>query len=383
MTKRLIRFLATSAVFTALFACSSETVNVPAELLDIDNPVDLEEIWGVGSGTGDNELQLQLEPFVSGPSVFTVDIEGSLQSRATETGKLEWEADLDQRISGGVAGDSQRIYVTSFQGEAIALSREDGSELWRSRLSSEGLSVAASDGATVVVHSSDGRIFAFNTETGEQRWRYDSDTPALSLRGTSAPMIFENSVLVGLANGELVSLDLADGRMRWEVSLGQPSGRTELERLVDADGNYVALYGSVFAAAFQGDVKAINISTGTEIWNRPISTHQGVAVSRAAELLVVADSDGVVYGLDVSSGKEIWRSQALTYRRLSGAEILANYAVVADFEGYVHLFELVSGEIVGRVRPDSDGIMGRMKVVGSTLYVYTRSGDLYAYRITP
>jgi outer membrane protein assembly factor BamB len=383
MTKRLIQFLAMSAVLTALFACSSESVNVPSELSDIDDPIELEELWDVDSGTGDNELQLQLEPFVSGPVVFTVDIEGNIQARSVETGKLQWEADLDQRVSGGVAGDSRRIYVTSFQGEMIALSREDGSELWRSRLSSEALSVAASDGAAVVVHSSDGRIFAFNTESGKQRWRYDSDTPALSLRGTSAPMIFENSVLIGLANGELVSLDLFDGRMRWEVSLGQPSGRTELERLVDADGNYVELYGSVFAAAFQGDVKAINIATGSEIWSKPISTYRGVAVSRAAELLVVTDSDGLVYGLDVESGKEVWRTEALKYRRLSGAEILGNYAVVADFEGYVHLLEVVSGAIVGRVQPDSDGIMGRMKVVGSTLYVYTRSGDLFAYRITP
>lgn len=383
MTKRLIQFLAMSAVFTALFACSSETVNVPAELTDIENPVELDVLWDVDSGTGDNELQLQLEPFVSGPVVFTVDIEGHVQARSTETGKQQWEEDLDQRVSGGVAGDSQRIYVTSFQGEIIALSRENGEELWRSRLSSEALSVSASDGATVVVHSSDGRIYGFNTESGDQRWRYDSDTPALSLRGTSAPMIFENSVLIGLANGELVSLDLSDGRMRWEVSLGQPSGRTELERLVDADGNYVELYGSVFAAAFQGDVKAINIATGTEIWSKPISTYRGVAVSRAAELLVVTDSDGLVYGLDVASGKEVWRSEALKYRRLSGAEILDNYAVVADFEGYVHLLDVGTGAIVGRVRPDSDGIMGRMKVVGSTLYVYTRSGDLYTYRITP
>lgn len=383
MTKRLIQFLAMSAVFTALFACSSETVNVPTELTDIDDPVDLEELWDADSGTGDNELQLQLEPFVSGPLVFTVDIEGNVQARSTETGKLQWEKDLDQRVSGGVSGDSRRIYVTSFQGEIIALSREDGTELWRSRLSSEALSVAASDGATVVVHSSDGRIFAFNTASGEQRWRYDSDTPALSLRGTSAPMIFENSVLIGLANGELVSLDLSDGRMRWDVSLGQPSGRTELERLVDADGNYVELYGSVFAAAFQGDIKAINIATGTEVWSKSISTYRGVAVSRAAEILVVTDSEGVVYGLDVASGKEVWRSEALKYRRLSGAEILGNYAAVADFEGYVHLLDVGSGAIAGRVRPDSDGIMGRMKVVGSTLYVYTRSGDLYTYRITP
>ncbi len=383
MNKRLIRFLVMSAVFTALFACSSEPVNVPAELYDIEDPVELEEVWDVDTGVGDDELQVQLEPFVSGPVVFTVDIEGTIQARSVDSGDLTWEVELDQRISAGISGDSQRIYVSSFQGEVIALSREDGSEIWRARLSSEALSVAASDGSIVVVHSSDGRIFAFNTDTGQQRWRYDSDTPALSLRGTSSPMIYENSVLVGLANGDLVNLDLSDGRMRWEVSLGQPSGRTELERLVDSDGDYAELYGTLFAAAFQGDVKAVSVATGAELWNRPISTYHGVAVSKVAELLVVTDDSGRVYGLDTASGKELWKSEALRYRRLSGAVILENYAVIADFEGYVHLLDLGSGKIVGRVRPDSDGVMGRMKVVGKTLYVYTRSGDLYAYRLNP
>jgi len=381
MIERLIRFLAVGAVFTALFACSSEPSQVPAELIDIENPISVDRVWRSDVGSGDDELQLQFEPFISGKIVYTVDVEGELEALDTAKGNEIWSRGLEQRISGGVAGDSRRLYVTSFQGELIALSREDGSELWRATLKSESLSVAASDGATVVAHSSDGRVFAFSSSDGEQLWRYDSETPILSIRGTSSPVIRENTVLVGLATGELIAINLIDGRKLWEVDLAVPSGRTELERLVDSDGEFVELYGVLFATAFQGDLKAIDLTSGAEAWNKPLSSYTGVAVSREFEMLVSSNSDGVVIAVEVMSGKELWRSEELLYRRLGRVAILEGYALVSDFEGYIHFFDLADGKISARVRPDSDGVMGRMKVVDNVAYVYTRSGDVYAYQL--
>lgn len=381
MIERLIKFLAVSAVFTALFACSSEPSQVPAELVDIDRPVPVERVWHTDVGSGDNELRLQFEPFISGQTIYTVDVDGELNALDRQSGKEVWSRDLNQRISGGISGDSQRLYVSSFQGELIALSRENGSELWRSALSSESLSVAASDGATVVAHSSDGRMFAFSTSDGEQLWRYDSETPILSIRGTSSPVIRENTVLVGLATGELVALNLVDGRKLWDVDLAVPSGRTELERLVDSDGEFVELYGVLFATAFQGELKAIDPVSGAEAWNKPLSSLTGVAASREFEMLVSGDADGVVVAVEAMSGKEMWRSEELLYRRLGRIAILEGYALVSDFEGYIHFFDLSDGEIAARVRPDRDGVMGRVNVADNVAYVYTRSGDLYAYQL--
>jgi len=381
MIQSIIKALAYSAVFTALFACSNDTTEVPSELTDIESPLDIEELWEKDVGAGDNALLLQLEPFISGPSVFTVDAKGNIEARSVDTGSLLWEKDLDMLTSGGISGDSQRLYVTNFQGQLLALSRDDGLELWRANLSSEALSSPTSDGSIVVVHSSDGRVFGFNTSSGEQKWRYDSDTPILSLRGTSTPLIREDRVYVGLASGDLIALNLRDGRKVWSTSLAIPSGRTELERLVDADGAFSVLYGTLYATAYQGNLKAIDVYSGAENWTKPLSSYTGVAVSKQTGTVLSADASGRVFAFDSSTGKEIWVNEALLHRRLGTVTAWGAYAVVADFEGYVHILDQQNGTIVGRVHVDNDGVLGQIKVVGSVMYVYTRSGDLYAYKL--
>ncbi len=42
----------------------------------------------------------------------------------------------------------------------------------------------------------------------------------------------------------------------------------------------------------------------------------------------------------------------------------------------------VNGELVGRVRADSDGVRADMVSVDNVLYVYGNSGDLVAYEVT-
>jgi outer membrane protein assembly factor BamB len=61
---------------------------------------------------------------------------------------------------------------------------------------------------------------------------------------------------------------------------------------------------------------------------------------------------------------------------------VSSYVAVADFEGYVHLLSQVDGEILGRVRPDKDGVRADMLSSGNTLYVFGNSGKLQAYDIT-
>jgi outer membrane protein assembly factor BamB len=377
--RRLLNYIFLGAVLTALFACSSEVTNPPMELESFKAKVKVSKLWAESVGDGDEQYRLDLEPFISGPSVFTVDVNGEVSSLDVSDGDEQWVVELDTKISAGISGDSRRVYLLSFQGELIALDRTNGAELWRVKLGSEALSAAESDGFTVVVHASDGRVYAFNAFNGLQLWRYDSATPVLSLRGTAQPVIIGDRVIVSFANGEVVALSLQDGLKAWEVSLAQPSGRTELERLIDADGNLGFDSNRLYAVAYQGDLKAIDLVTGSEVWSQPLSSYTGVQLS--SDLVVVSTAQGEVAAFDKFDSKEAWRNRKLLYRRLGQVAVLEGYALVADFEGYIHFLDMVDGSFAARIRPDSDGVMGRMKVVENTLYVYTRSGDLYAYQL--
>lgn len=377
--RKLFILLMGSAVLTALFSCSSEPVNPPAELQDFKARIWIERIWKRDVGSGDGELDLEFNPVRGANSVLTIDAYGILNALELEQGKRLWSRPMEERILGGLGYDSTYVYFTNFQGELVCVERETSNQRWRRAVSSEIVASPVSDGRTVVVQSIDGSIFAFDVAEGIQLWRYDSIGPVLSLRGTSAPQIQGDKVVAGFSNGELMGFDVRTGQVLWKVSIATPEGRTELERLVDVDGDPVIDGDRVYASAYQGNIASIDIRTGEEVWTKKASSYNGLAVDD--KHVYASLEDGALLAINKTNSNEVWRNDELSYRRLGTPYVSGNLVFVSDFEGYVHVFSTEKGEILTRLQPDSDGVMGRMLIDRHHLYVYTRDGHLVAYHI--
>jgi outer membrane protein assembly factor BamB len=362
-----------------LLACSNEKVNEPTELDKMRDTVKIKRIWKVSVGSGDNELMLSLSPVIKDGFIYTLDSEGVLTVLNRLNGKVEWERELDEKVSGGLEIDSERLYYATFQGELVCLDRHTGNQIWRRDLTSEAVSAPSSNGRMVAVQTIDGKLFAFDATEGIQLWRYDSVGPILSLRGTSSPLVSTKFTITSFANGEMLAFNNKNGSTFWKSAIGLPQGRTELERLVDADGKAIIDADRVYATSYQGRVVSLNATTGSEIWSKPISSYNGVAVGFSQ--VYVANAEGVVVAFNALNSNEVWRNEKLKYRRLSTPSTVQNMVVVSDFEGYLHFLSQVDGEIVARKYPDSDGVMGNVLVSGDMVYVYARSGEIVAYRI--
>ena len=379
LSQFILKFGLFATMLTLLFACSSDVVNEPAELEKMRDTVKIKRIWKVSVGNGDNGLMLQLSPVIKDNFIYTLDAEGVITVLNRLSGEVEWERELEDSVSGGLEVDSQRLYYATFQGELVCLDRHSGNQIWRRELTSEAISAPSSNGSMVAVQTIDGKLFAFDTAEGIQLWRYDSVGPILSLRGTSSPLVSKKYSITTFANGEMLAFDNKNGSTFWKASIGQPQGRTELERLVDVDGKAIIDAERIYAASYQGRVVSLNATTGNEIWSKPISSYNGVAVGFSQ--VYVANSEGDVVAFNTLNSNEVWRNEKLKYRRLSTPTTVQNMVVVSDFEGYLHFISQVNGEIVARKHPDSDGVMGDVLVADDMVYVYARSGEIVAYRI--
>jgi outer membrane protein assembly factor BamB len=373
------KFVLTIALFSLLFACSSEKVNEPTELEKMRDKVKIERIWKVSVGSGDHELMLSLSPVIKDDFIYTIDAEGVLTVLNRLTGKVEWERELEEQVSGGLEIDSQHLYYATFQGELVCLDRYSGNQVWRRDLTSEAISSPSSNGRIVAVQTIDGKLFAFDASEGIQLWRYDSIGPILSLRGTSSPLVSKTFIITSFSNGEMLAFDNKNGGTYWRAAIGLPQGRTELERLVDADGKVIIDAERVYTASYQGRVVSLDATTGSEIWSKPISSYTGVAVGSSQ--VYVANDEGVVVAFNAQNSTEVWRNEKLKYRRLSTPTIVKDMVAVSDLEGYLHFLSQSDGEILARKYPDSDGVMGDVLVSGNMVYVYARSGEIVAYRI--
>lgn len=365
------------AAVLALAACSDKNLRKPAELQDISNPaVQPSKAWSTSAGDGSggvySGLRLDLQP----DALFAADADGRVYAINPKNGDRIWRTKTKARVISGPSVAGNAVFVGTLDAEVIALSRADGKILWRARLPSEVLAPPAGDGDTVVVRSVDGHVAGLSAATGETQWLVDRSVPNLTLRGLSAPVIDGNRVFIGFDNGRIAALRTGDGQPVWEQVLSVPTGRTELDRLIDIDAGLMLIGGDIYAVSFGGDLACIDADTGQILWRRSIKSYTGMTL--AGDLVVVTDESGVVWALDSHTGAAAWKQDALLYRKLSPPASFAGYVVVGDYEGYLHWLDPKDGRIVGRSRAGGDPIRSPMAATDKLLYVLNEAGKITA-----
>lgn len=354
----------------------------PAELQDFEPSVELKKIWSRSTGDGTEEQFIKLVPTVEGERVYVADRNGTVTVVELETGELVWRHKTGMAISAGTGVGEGLVLVGSSDGELLALDSETGEQRWRTGISSEILSVPRVYDGVVIIQTVDGNISGLSAEDGSTRWIHDRSVPVLTLRGTSTPLVEEGVVLAGFANGKMTALETGTGRELWEAAVAIPSGRTELQRIVDLDANPVVHQGVLYVTSFQGRLVAISLQNGRVLWNRDMSSYAGLAVDNRQ--VFVSDADSEVWALDRRSGGSLWKQNALRRRSLTGPAIIDEYVSVGDFEGYLHLLSKIDGSMAGRLRVDSDGIAATpVALYGDRLLVLGAGGTLALYQLEP
>ncbi|MDY0007270.1 MAG: outer membrane protein assembly factor BamB [Spongiibacteraceae bacterium] len=372
--------LCTGLLFSA--GCSwfgDEEENAPAPLPEFKAERSLERVWRRGVGNGQGKIYNRLVPAVYGDTIYAAGANGDVRALRLKNGKVRWDAEIDEGLSGGVGVDQERVYLGANDGVVVALDRADGKPLWRARMSGEVLAPPVSDGRVVAVQTFDGKLTGLDAATGEQLWTFGVTVPVLTLRGTSTPLLVDDMVLAGFANGKVMAVDLATGSLRWERRVGLGQGSTEIERLSDIDSELLLRDGVVYAVSYQGRVTAIEARSGRQLWSREASSHVGLA--EGFDNVYVATSGGSVIAFARNGQGVRWEQTALSRRRLSGLAAWSSYVAVGDFEGYLHLLSQVDGHFVARVKVDGDGLRVPPLLVDDTLYVFGNGGTLAAYRL--
>ena len=378
--KSLAMPLAMAGMASIIVGCSSsENLEEPDPVPEVVSSVTLEEKWSLSVGDGHDGQYLHLEPVIVGGSLYAVSADGELVAVGPATGDVRWRKDLDERVMAGVGGDSRNLYVVNENAELIALDRQEADENWRLRLPNEVLAPPQSNGNLVLTQTIDGKVIAADARSGERLWQYDAPAPSLSVRATASPVVGGELALVSLANGRVVALALDSGQPVWQYVVGEPTGRTELERLVDVTAEPVVVEGAVLVAGYQGKLALVDLRNGNEIWSRSTSTFHSPALG--PDRVFVVRDNGDVTGLDARSLDEVWNQDALSWRRLSAPAVLGDQVVVGDFEGYLHLLSQENGQFQGQVEFDDEGIRSPMLRWEDRLIVYGNGGRLAVFTL--
>jgi outer membrane protein assembly factor BamB len=377
------------ALFVVLSACSylpfvgddeekvELTLREPKQLEKIDASVELKKVWDDSSVRG-NGGKVIIRPHGYNQNLIVGSESGELASISVQDGQLVWKQSIQQQLSGGVGGNREIAVVGTQDGELKAFDLQDGSERWSVSLGLEVMAVAHTED-DIIIRTNNNQILALYADSGQKRWTVTETMPALTLFGAGVPVIVDGTIYAGMDNGKVIAINLASGNMLWEARVSVPSGRSELDRMVDIDGQIVVTENIVYAVSYHGRVMAINRSNGQPIWVRDIASATGVATDES--LLYVSDKDDHVWALDRNTGVTIWVQNQLEYRQLSAPMLLAEYVLVGDFDGYVHVLSKQDGSIVGRKDIASQRLFSAGTSTASQIHIVQRSGHLSALSI--
>jgi outer membrane protein assembly factor BamB len=368
------------------FTGGADNTDPPNPLVEYSPEVNPEVLWKESVGVGTDGQTLKLVAAIGSSRIFAADRDGLVQARDISTGKLDWEVEIEDEnedavhFSGGPGSGSAAVILGTNNAEIFALNIENGTTLWKTSVSSEVLAVPVVTNGIVILRTTDGSVLALNEKTGQKIWSYEHTVPALTVRGTGAPLIVDDTLIEGYDNGKLMALLLEDGKYVWESSVTIPKGRSEVERLVDIDVDPIESRGVIYTASYNGGAAAVSILDGDVLWrNESVSSHTGL--SQDEQYLYVSNSDGHVLQLDKRTGSSLWEQKDLHGRKLTSPVVYQGYIVVGDVEGYVHWLSATDGRQLGRVEVASDAIDAKPIVVGDTVYIYAKDGTLAAIKV--
>lgn len=367
----------------------------PVKLGPIEAEITLAPLWDRNIGGAARDRASRLVPALVSGRIFAASADGNIVAMQPGSGRVIWQVDVrdfytdeeletafakkSDAITGGVGGGGDLVVVGTFAGDLVALNQSDGSLAWKARTTSEVLAPPQVHRDMVVAQSIDGKVAVYDTLDGERRWIYTSSVPSLTLRGTTTPVVTDEFIATGFANGRIVILDPERGIAGLDERIAIPQGKSDLERLVDIDGRMVMVDSKLFVVGYQGNLAAIDLQSGRLAWSKEASSIVGLGAGFGNVYLAAAD--GVIRAFDADSGREVWSTEKLKYRDLTAPVAISSFIAVGDLEGYIHLIAQADGRFVGRRRVHNDPLRSPFVVDGSRIYVMTNSGRLMAFEL--
>lgn len=366
---------------------SEEDVMSILPLPKVENQFTPKKMWSTSVGEGIGEFSSHLRPVFQNSTLFAADRYGIVKAIDAASGNEKWKVDLSEHtgfffkrlsalLSGGLSVSDDRIYIGSDKAIVYALNTADGSVAWQARVAGEAMSRPVISDGIVLIHTSNGQLQALNKSDGAVKWTVNLDMPSLSLRGESAPAVAFGAAIVGGDNGRVSAVLIQQGQLIWQQRISQPSGASEIDRLNDVDTTPVIVEGIVYALGYNGNLTALDLSSGEIIWQRELGSVNDFIVDTGRIYLI--DQNDRLLALSTEGGVTAWTQGDLLHHKLTPPVMFNGYLVIGDAKGYLHWINTTDGRFVAKKFVDSSGFLSAPLVARDKLVIQARGGKVHA-----
>ena len=309
-------------------------------------------------------------PAVVGNVIYVGSDDGIAYALNASSGSCIWSVKLGDFACSSPAIVNGVVYIEEWTGYIYALNSSTGATIWRSSTGYLGCcSPAVVDGILYTGSDHNGEIMAFNASDGAKLWSF----PTIS-RAEAPPIVIDGIVYAISSNGNMYALNATTGECKWNSCTNS--------------GNYVvspAVYGGIVysganSSGYPSDNRfyALNASTGSELWSYPIGSNGYSSPAVIEGKVYVGTLAGKVFALNANTGSQVWVFQTGGYVKSSPA-VAGGEVFVGSEDGKLYALNANTGVQLWSYDTGNAGISSSPAVVNGVVYIKNNDGYLYAF----
>ena len=321
------------------------------------------EIWSTSTNNGIHGNTGYLKSHKKNDLIYSVDSYGLVSAVSSANGDIVWQIATNYDVSSGISVVNDKVCFGTMDAKLICFDTETLSHnshfpLITSmknlttfsksnpdleiELISELASPILSINNLFLLKLDNDDLYLIDPSSQVVIWKSESQNIPLRSKGASMPLVQNNTVYIARDNGSLSAYDQTNGTLKWLTIISSRSGRNDLESQRDAEMNILVSNNRLFYGHFQGEIAALDISTGDIIWSSPLSFINNISIHSSS--LLGSTTSNVLVSLDKASGFINWKNEL--NRDITEPFIIDKIVMIFSTDGTLFGYDIESGSRV-------------------------------------
>lgn len=218
-------------------------------------------------------------------------------------------------------------------------------------------------------------IFMIDSMTKKTLWESRGQNIPLKTKGSSMPLIDNDTVIVARDNGSISSYNILDGTLNWFSIISSRSGRNDLEAQRDAEMNIAIVSDKIIYGHYQGSLTLLDQKNGQTIWASPFSFVNDIVVNNNS--IYGSTSDNYVISIDLASGFLNWKYDVSNDKVLSHPVVIDDIIALVTTDGDLMTFDKELGTLIS-IKETGFEFHQQVNIInhGKQIYIQTLDGKL-------
>ena len=330
------------------------------------------------------KIQYITPPIISENSIFYSDNDFNIVSKNLDTGKLNWNIELefekDENFSlvSGFFLDNKTLFFSTGLGNVYAVDAVEGNIKWFKKFGIQFSRPPVISKDNLFLVSDDNQLYAINKTNGDIVWSHLGNIEELSIIGGSKPALDEGIIVVSYSSGEIFALNESNGSIIWfdNISTSNFFSKTNIN---DIQSPICIEKGKLFVPTFSNKLLTYDLKTGKKSWDVKLSSISPMVIS--GETIYVIDINGKLMSIDKISGKLLWAVQLKSKKgdteiSWSGPLLSSYKLLVVSSEGSLLSLSPFTGKTLSKIKLKESFISGPIQV-NKKIYLISKEGSLY------